>query len=431
MVHLLIAFVRALAVLCSLLLGLITALVVFICAAHVTSSVGAMAILALISCSLVTGGLAWLAGFGISSLKRHRIALGTMAASVFAVGLLAFLFVIKPTLSADKANLPDPPEGTRYWELSTGSRIAYLEVPADKPARSTPVVFLHGGPGGNVVSVEPIVRALTPLATEGYTLFFYDQVGGGFSSRLADVTQYTLARHVADLEAVRAQIGSPKMILIAQSWGGVLAARYMVDFPHRVETTVFISPGGFDHSNRDSEVSGNIKDRVPPSVLRKALLDAGPRLAVLEELVKINPEAAHRFLPEPAADVMGTRLLSALLVGAVCDPSAKSDEFGLYFGTWCQLMTNLDLENHPHEWQQRLLSNPTPILILRGECDYLKSMVTERYLQLFKKSTLVAIQGAGHFVWFEKPQEVFSRIRDFLLDDPGRDMPQAGQSRKQ
>ena len=42
------------------------------------------------------------------------------------------------------------PPGVRYRNLSTGSRLAYLEIPASGPVRPAPVIFVGGGPGGFV-----------------------------------------------------------------------------------------------------------------------------------------------------------------------------------------------------------------------------------------------------------------------------------------
>jgi hypothetical protein len=56
------------------------------------------------------------------------------------------------------------------------------------------------------------------FAADGFRVYLYDQVGSGLSSRLR-VRDYTLERDVADLEAIRQQIGADRLILIGHSWG--------------------------------------------------------------------------------------------------------------------------------------------------------------------------------------------------------------------
>ena len=81
------------------------------------------------------------------------------------------------------------------------------------------------------------------LAAAGFDVYAYDQLGAGRSTRLADVTGYTVARYAADLEAIRRVIGADKVIIVGQSWGGSLAARYLAAHPGNVAKVVFTSPG--------------------------------------------------------------------------------------------------------------------------------------------------------------------------------------------
>jgi hypothetical protein len=111
--------------------------------------------------------------------------------------------------------------GTAYWSLPTGSRIAYWKIPAREgmiPARGGkipasggmipgrggmipgegvkkpfPIIYLQGGPGGAID--DGIIRMMTPLAEEGYDIYLYDQIGCGWSARLADIRDYTTDRH--------------------------------------------------------------------------------------------------------------------------------------------------------------------------------------------------------------------------------------------
>ena len=47
--------------------------------------------------------------------------------------------------------------------------------------KRTPVIFLHGGPGGYVHSA--VIRVLAPLTADGRDLYFYDQSGTGLSDQ--------------------------------------------------------------------------------------------------------------------------------------------------------------------------------------------------------------------------------------------------------
>jgi len=65
-----------------------------------------------------------------------------------------------------------------------------------------------------------------------------------------------------------------------------------------------------------------------------------------------------------------------------------------------------------------LRSASFPVLILKGECDYLKWDVTYEYKTLLTNTTLLLLEGAGHMPFLEKPDLVLESIRSFLLDQP-------------
>src|SRR5918992_1876734 len=111
---------------------------------------------------------------------------------------------------------PAPVEGQRAWELSTGSRIAYVRVPAEGRTQEAPIIFLPGRPGTPDMAGDSAYFG--GLARDGFDVYVYDQVGRGRSSRLADPRGYALERDVADLEAIRRTIGAEKVVLIGHPY---------------------------------------------------------------------------------------------------------------------------------------------------------------------------------------------------------------------
>ena len=129
----------------------------------------------------------------------------------------------------------------RWWNLSTGSRIAYTLLPAKGPKQPYPIIYLQGGPGGSVD--EGLIRMMEPLSECGYDVYLYDQIGSGWSDRLADIRSYTADRHKRDLEAIVQTIGAEKVILLGQSWGAILAALYTADNSRHVASLILTGPG--------------------------------------------------------------------------------------------------------------------------------------------------------------------------------------------
>ena len=111
-----------------------------------------------------------------------------------------------------------------YWETSGN--------PAGKPA-----VFLHGGPGGGTSALNR--RYFDPGR---YRIVLLDQRGCGNSTPHiadgADLSVNTTAHLIADIEAVRAELGIERWLVFGGSWGSTLSLAYAQKYPHRVTELV-------------------------------------------------------------------------------------------------------------------------------------------------------------------------------------------------
>jgi proline iminopeptidase len=101
------------------------------------------------------------------------------------------------------------------------------------------VVVLHGGPGAHHDYLLPQYDRLT----NGRSLFYYDQRGGG-QSPVPRETPVGWREHVADLHAIREALGLERLTLCGYSWGGLLALLYFLEHPGNVERLALVSPAG-------------------------------------------------------------------------------------------------------------------------------------------------------------------------------------------
>ncbi|MFM8536188.1 MAG: proline iminopeptidase-family hydrolase, partial [Acidimicrobiia bacterium] len=86
-----------------------------------------------------------------------------------------------------------------------------------------PLILLHGGPGGRSCAFE----VLSELATDRKVIR-YDQLGSGKSERPNDLSLWTTARFVEELDAVRNALGLREVHILGHSWGGTLATEYLL-----------------------------------------------------------------------------------------------------------------------------------------------------------------------------------------------------------
>jgi proline iminopeptidase len=99
------------------------------------------------------------------------------------------------------------------------------------------VVVLHGGPGAHHDYLLPQYD----LLAKGRTLLYYDQRGGGQSPVPRD-TPVGWREHVADLHALRDDLGLKRLTLCGYSWGGLLAILYFLEHPASVDRLALVSP---------------------------------------------------------------------------------------------------------------------------------------------------------------------------------------------
>lgn len=97
----------------------------------------------------------------------------------------------------------------------------------------SPVIVLHGGPGGGC---SPYMRRFFDPAH--YRIILFDQRGCGRSTPSASVEANTTAHLIADIEAIRAQLGLGPVLLFGGSWGAMLALAHAQAHPESVRGLV-------------------------------------------------------------------------------------------------------------------------------------------------------------------------------------------------
>lgn len=98
---------------------------------------------------------------------------------------------------------------TKYWDLSTGSRIGYSLIKAKGTKKPYPVIFLQGGPGAPIFDAN--IETLSNLTNYGYDVYLYDLVGCGHSNRLENIDEYTVDRHKKDLAEIINKIRAKRL----------------------------------------------------------------------------------------------------------------------------------------------------------------------------------------------------------------------------
>jgi proline iminopeptidase len=362
---------------------------------------------------LVTAGGVSLATRGVGRQRRGVVRAAVTAASSLLVvaGLVLALLPLH-----DPAIPPTPVPGQAFWELPTGSRIAYVKIPAAGPRRPDPILFLHGGPG--VADMAGDAAYFGQLARDGYDVWVYDQLGVGRSARLHDPSGYSVGRDAADLEAIRQRIGAQRLILIGYSYGSTVAAVYLAQHPNRVERVVFSSPGPIRWPG--APVGGALFARLDPSRRRRlyaAVLQ--PRVLLAWLLVQVNPNAAHALVGDQELDRRFDLLNNLAAPGVFCDSRAPRPPRG-GGGAYANLVPQALRTPAGPDPRPALGRLRAPALVIKGSCDYLPWSSALDYRAALPGAQLVYLRGAGHVAHGEQPASYLAVVRAFLQ---GRQLP--------
>jgi proline iminopeptidase len=115
-------------------------------------------------------------------------------------------------------------------EVEDGYSIAYRSFGTG----SRTLLGLHGGPG---VSSRYLDR-LSEVVGGDLKLVLYDQLGGGDSDRPDDPSLWQIPRFIREVETVRETLNLGVLTLLGQSWGGMLALAYTLEYPDKVNALV-------------------------------------------------------------------------------------------------------------------------------------------------------------------------------------------------
>jgi len=301
--------------------------------------------------------------------------------------------------------------GTQYWDLQTGSKIAYTLVSAKGIKKPYPIIYLQGGPGGFISDRN--IKMLAPLSEDGYDIFLYDQIGSGQSERLSNINEYTADRHKKDLEELIKKIGSEKVILIGQSWGAILATLFIADNPYKVEKVILTGAGPIQPIHEELLIINapdSLNLRKPPYSNRMAYEKSkNIRINAITFWAK---SFGKKLASDKEADDFQTYLNIELNKATVCDTSKvlKAEGRG---GFYAQVMT-VQSFNEIQDIRPKLKGTKVPILLMKGQCDNQPWGFINEYLELFPNHQLKIIPDAGHSISVEQPELYFKTIREFL-----------------
>lgn len=280
-----------------------------------------------------------------------------------------------------------------------GGRVAFRVVGGGS---STPVLFIHGGPGGSSCS---FVENLNGIAATR-PVILYDQLGSGYSDRIVNLERFArLPRFVEEIDAIRAELNLDEVHLVGHSWGTAVALEYLLTAePKGVRSTVFISP--YFGTDRWIADTNQLVAEMPAEVQE-----------VISAAIASGDFDSSDF---KAADELywatyGMRTPRDELKLEPCDkkPSGYS---GLYEYMWgpSEFIAIGTLKDYDRVG--RLPALNLPVLFVAGQYDETSADTMEFYRQQVAGSELKILPDAGHMVHLDQT-ELFNKVLADFFDE--------------
>lgn len=250
--------------------------------------------------------------------------------------------------------------------------------------RGEPLIVCHGGPG-----LWDMFGSLAAMLAREIRVVRWDQRGCGRSERRGP---YSVARSVADLDAVRTGCGLKRIAVLGHSWGATLALRYTLDHPERVSALIYVSGTGLGwdwHEPFQRAAAARLAVCEP----RLAELSAGGEdreLAILQWSAEFTGPAAKCHAEEMATPWFG--------INREC-----------YDDIWAELKRTWHEAPLVAECQEL----GVPVLIIDGAADLRPRWAVDSLERALPRVTRVILPGVGHVPWLEAPDSVGSLVLDF------------------
>lgn len=169
----------------------------------------------------------------------------SLCMALTATSLVAEEALVKP-LDADLSSYVYPYEVhlRRFEDQGVSLKGAYMDVTPDEPNGQS-VLLLHGKNFSGAYWKE----TADALASEGYRVVIPDQVGFGKSSKPENF-QYSFQGYGLHMRDLLDDLKLDKVAVVGHSMGGMVATRFTLMFPERVEKLILANPIGLEDWKR-------------------------------------------------------------------------------------------------------------------------------------------------------------------------------------
>lgn len=254
-----------------------------------------------------------------------------------------------------------------------------------------PCLFIHGGPGEGSLDFE----ALGGNSLESFMqMIYFDQRGAARSGGTAE-DDYSIKRIVEDIEEIRKKLGISKWIVMAHSFGGVIATNYVYKYQKFVDKLILLNCTLYMEDSLNNQVHYGTK------LLSEENLQYSEYSSTLE---KWQCVAGKLFEKNIFYKLQYDDYKNVL----------KLNEVGCQIENFNTAMSNQTFSNKEYFANYFDLTKEItiPVLVIAGDRDY--SIGPNHYKNFMFPNQKVKVMQGKHMIYLENNEEFKSVIQEFI-----------------
>jgi pimeloyl-ACP methyl ester carboxylesterase len=228
---------------------------------------------------------------------------------------------------------------------------------------------------------------LDPLAEElmsGYQVAWYQQRGIAPSTESGP---HGVDQHVRDVAAVLDHLGWDHALVVGHSWGGFLVVAVASELAGRMRGAMAVDPLGTVDPTTWPQFDENLRNAVRPE--DRARYEE--LLAIPDEVLTVEEALEAQLIVWP---------------GYFADPASAPPMPDFLMRVDAYLETWASVEAVQPDLAARLPALAVPFTFIHGEGSPMPVVESSAAVELLPDAELEVVDGAGHFIWHERPGAV-------------------------
>lgn len=287
--------------------------------------------------------------------------------------------------------------------LSQTKDFYYHKISSNQKSKQTPsVIILGGGPGFSSWNLQPLQQK---IAQFGYTTYLMDMVGIGENrfTRPGKSDTDLIDQWIKQINQLKTEVSDLKqVILVAHSWGALMAMLYTREHPKAVKKLVLLNP-----VDPQKKAMQNLTDEIDKRNNQENQI-VWDNESAWNNTTVINSEDIKQITLRQIQQVLPTYFLNYDQGKKYAQQFTVNDfNIDINIQAWQEYDANPITFSQINAWQK-------PIYFLDCQQDYLMPYNLKAMQPNIRFSSVNVIQKCGHFPWIEQPKTFYAQLKKYL-----------------